>query len=101
MADEDSDDDSIDLLKALPPYESTTGEALRRGLPAVEAAGVGMGFRKKGTRKHYTLEEDMLIIIYMMTVAYRKYGTAVGNWSSIVDCVAAHPKVQYILSIIL
>ena len=46
--DEDSDDESIGMVEALPPCESTTGKALRRGLGAMKAAGVGMGYRKFG-----------------------------------------------------
>ena len=94
MDDEDSDDESIEVLEALPPCESTTGKALRRGLGAMKAAGVGMGFRKKGTLRKFSLDEDMLIIAHMIEVARYKFGrTALGNWPSIVDCVAAHPEV--------
>ena len=94
MDDEDSD-------VALPPCESTTGKALRRGEGVMKAAGVGMGFRKRGTLKRFTLEEDMLIITHMVNFAYPKYGIGIGNLPSIVDCVAAHPKVHTVPSIIL
>ena len=67
----------------------------------MKAAGVGMGFRKKGTLKRFTLEEDMLIITHMVNFAYPKYGIGIGNWPSIVDCVAAHLKVHTVPSIIL
>ena len=53
-----------------------------------------MGFRKKGTLRKFSLDEDMLIIAHMIEVARYKFGrTAIGNWPSIVDCVAAHPEV--------
>ncbi|GAV04766.1 hypothetical protein RvY_14993 [Ramazzottius varieornatus] len=85
-----SDSESIFINE--PIARAKTIAADRRGLSARQAAGCGMGYRK-GAKTSFTVKDDMDIIKYMVQVAYPKYGY-IGTWPGIVDCVAAHPKLN-------